>query len=598
MVELNENDRDATRFLWPDNPFDPFSAINVYRFRVVFFGATCSQFLLNLSIKLHLENSSSKYGDDIQNSLYVDNLLYSSPSEFELVEFFNESNLLMRSAGFRLREWISNSDILNKLISEYNKDTSGTNPVSSISSQKVLGMRWNLCDDTLSFDVREIVNHEVPTKRIILRESARVFDPFGLIIPVTIRARILLQDLWKSKLGWDDPVDFNLAKRWASLATDLTTCQYISICRNISLIDGADVYAFCDASSKAYGAVVYVKSHMTDTVQFVIAKARVVPVKAPTLPQLELTAANLAARLISYVCKSLLPNAVICKLHVWTDSQIVLSWLKSSKLNKQFVQNRVNNIKQLIGEAQWHYVQSSENPADLLSRGIKAIELKCSHCWFNGPSWLAKQDTWPDYKKQACQDAGDRNARPDSEARNLAQSSTISPSLNHYTTDCLIGGVMSNILCKADIPISSYVSRFSSYTRMLEVTAYVLRYIKLLKARVDGRILSHSTILSYSEIKEAEIKILQLIQIEYYGDIVDYFSSKIHAMPPLVRQLHLEQTDGLLRCSGRLEHSELRISAKCPILLPSVSPFTELLINYVHHYCFTCWHEPRLECST
>ena len=87
QIELCEENRDATRFLWPDDPFDVNSKINVYRFRV-FFGATCSQFLLNLSLKRHIENSSGVHSESIADGLYVDNLIYSTHGENKLIDFY------------------------------------------------------------------------------------------------------------------------------------------------------------------------------------------------------------------------------------------------------------------------------------------------------------------------------------------------------------------------------------------------------------------------------------------------------------------------------------------------------------------------------
>lgn len=108
MIQLSERDRDSTRFLWPEDPSDPNSKINVFRFKVVFFGATCSQFLLNLCLKLHLENSCPN-AKNIEKSLYIDNVVYSAETESEIVSFYNESKLVLQNGGFRLREWSSNS---------------------------------------------------------------------------------------------------------------------------------------------------------------------------------------------------------------------------------------------------------------------------------------------------------------------------------------------------------------------------------------------------------------------------------------------------------------------------------------------------------
>ena len=98
MVELEEGDRDFTRFMWPQDPYDPNSKIEIYRFRVVLFGATCSQFLLNISIKNHLERFNCEIANKLDSSLYVDNVLHSSSSEEDMIKFFKTSTEFMNKS--------------------------------------------------------------------------------------------------------------------------------------------------------------------------------------------------------------------------------------------------------------------------------------------------------------------------------------------------------------------------------------------------------------------------------------------------------------------------------------------------------------------
>ena len=142
----------------------------------------------------------------------------------------------------------------------------------------------------------------------------------------------------------------------------------------------AELHIFVDASTKAYGAVAYVKSSEADQASFVMAKSRVAPLKKLTLPQLELTAALIGARLGSYLRGKL----HVTKTILWTDSQIVIHWLRSLKQLKPYVANRVTEIKTLTRV--WRYCPTSDNPADLLTRGISANQLKTAEIWSHGPA--------------------------------------------------------------------------------------------------------------------------------------------------------------------------------------------------------------------
>ncbi|GFY16176.1 uncharacterized protein TNCV_2348211 [Trichonephila clavipes] len=109
------------------------------------------------------------------------------------------------------------------------------------------------------------------------------------------------------------------------------------------------IHIFCDASKLAYGAAAYVKVRKQNEVlvNLITSKTRVAPLKAVTLPRLELLGALVAARLSSRVQK-IVHKKKECKVFHWTDSQIVLFWIKgSSKGWKQFVANRVPEISKL-----------------------------------------------------------------------------------------------------------------------------------------------------------------------------------------------------------------------------------------------------------
>ena len=237
----------------------------------------------------------------MKSDLYVDNLASGTDNEEEATTFFNQSRTIMTPVQFNLRSWNSNSSKVNALATERNiRDTD--------PETKVLGLRWNTKDDVLKLQPQgqnnDRKNLRKTTKRDVLRESAKVYDPLGLLSPITIRAKIFIQELWERGFEWDEPLPDDIQKQWLDIAQDLADSTHIEVQRRYfpllpSWPSDAVLHVFVDASIKAYGTVAYLTSGAHTTM--VMSKSRVAPLKKLTLPQLELMAAVVGARLASYL---------------------------------------------------------------------------------------------------------------------------------------------------------------------------------------------------------------------------------------------------------------------------------------------------------
>ena len=231
---------------------------------------------------------------------------------------------------------------------------------------------------------------------------AHIFDPLGLLLAVTTTAKILLQELWKLKLSWDESIPLNLHTTWTTYYTQLTKLNELKIPRHVICPNPVTVelHGFSDASSFAYGACVFIRS-LDSSGQYycniLIVKTRVAPPKQITIPRLELCAALLLAELVDKVKQSM--QIDFNQIYYWCDSTIVIAWIKMSpSLLKTFIANRISQIQTWTLSKSWHYINTLENPADLLSRGISPSDLLNSNIWFHGPSWLScSNDQWPNY---------------------------------------------------------------------------------------------------------------------------------------------------------------------------------------------------------
>jgi hypothetical protein len=298
-LNLHPDDRDYTRFLWLSDPTDPDSPFETYRFKAVPFGSTSSPFMLNAIVQQHLEHFDSPVSLDMQRNMYVDNVISGTDTEMSAVNYYNEARHIMNDAKFNLRSWASNCSCLQDLATK-------ENTADPSDEMNVLGMHWNTSPYTLTLSSKSTLNTHLQliTKREVLQQSSKVLDPLGIITPITIRAKILIQQLWQESIDWDEPLNEKLANTWQNIVNDLQTAlltttiprRYHSNSQSDSV---PQLHCFVDASIKVYGAVTYLKHG--HEISFVMAKTRVAPLKKLTLPQLELMAALIGSRLLAHI---------------------------------------------------------------------------------------------------------------------------------------------------------------------------------------------------------------------------------------------------------------------------------------------------------
>ena len=200
----------------------------------------------------------------------------------------------------------------------------------------------------------------------------------GLLSPVFITAKVLLQNVHKEKKGWDEEVSCEVANSWNSWLTLLKDIDKVEVNRfyfegvsGFSRGSSVEIHGFCDASSYAYGAVVYLVDVVSRRSVVVASKSRVAPLKGLSIPRLELLGALVLSVLVCRVKEAIQEVVSVDKLVCWTDSMVVLYWLKNGKDLKQFVRNRVFSIREKVVGENWRHCPGKANPADILSRQVK-----------------------------------------------------------------------------------------------------------------------------------------------------------------------------------------------------------------------------------
>ena len=307
--------------------------------------------------------------------------------------------------------------------------------------QRALGVQWDVFHDTLSFRVE--VQRGPSSRRGILSTVSAVYDPLGLGAPFTLPAKIILQDLCRLDIGWDDKIPQQHAERWEQWCRDLKELKEFSVARSLSPTDrivvNCQLHYFADASEKGYGTASYIRLEDEDGIvrtSLLMGKTRVAPLKVCTIPGLELSAAVLVVRMNTLLLSEI--EVPVDTVFFWTDRISTLRYIQNRTSRFQtFVANRLSVIHDGSNPSQWKYVPSALNPADDASRGLTVREFLSSRRWTHGPDYLnGEVESWPDQanamKAVASEEPQEVKKAVVSTAR-IEEDEPTSRLLNHYS---------------------------------------------------------------------------------------------------------------------------------------------------------------------
>ena len=479
------------------------------------------------------------------------------------VTLYRELMALWKLAGMHARKWISNSIEVLQHVPPEDRAKEVDLAKGSLPTTKTLGVKWQAEEDVFKFQVKLPSNAN--TKRGFLKNLASLFDPLGFVLPVIIIGRILFQKMWLLGAGWDDPLLPDLCSETQAWYDGLQALETIKVQRCLQQADevvATQLHVFSDASQDAFGAVAYLRNVYVNgdvSSRFVMAKAKVAPLSATSIPRLELMGAVIAIRLATSVAKAL--EIAMDSVVFWSDSMNVLWWIRThSRILKPFVANRVSEIQAGSSPSQWMYVPTSLNPADVVSRGQSSAAIAQNDLWWSGPPYLVQhEESWPSQIEKFTEPVNSEVRAKAVREQQPQQTSFL---------------VLHNWALAPE--------KFPSLNKLVRKTALVYRFVNNCQVPVAQRQYGQLTV---EELDDALQIIIRATQQEAFASEYALLqkgssipsSSQLCSLSPFVDDA------GVLRMRGRLQGAEyLSDQAKHPVILPRHSRLTELVIREQH----------------
>lgn len=557
QVRIHPDDARFQRVLWRDDKNQP---LKIYDLLTVTYGLASSPFQATMTLNQLADDHGAEFplaAAVLKNSCYIDDVLTGAHTLDDALRLQREIVGLLRCGGFDAHKWCSNAPSILEAIPETQQEAKlNVADLDLNALVKTLGVAWQPLSDMFSFDVLEFepATNEQLTRRKVASQVAKIFDPLGFIGPVLTAAKLILREVGSTKKDWDDSVPPNLSRRWQSFRRELRVLKNLQLPRWILYkeMQFVELHGYCDASDQAYGACIYTRLTKLDgtiVMKLVCSKSRLLPKptkkkKEVTTPRGELLAAVLLARLVTKVLSSI--ELVFASVNLWSDSQIVLSWIRKPPEQLQlFVANRVAEIQRLTGEFRWGYISTDLNPADLISRGTTPRKLLESPIWWNGPPVVpTTADSGP--------------MIPDERLPELKSAVA---------------------LAMTAVERLKAFDEVGDYLKLLRSMAYVARFAEFI---ISKRKKVTKGWITVKEIKRAEGIIVKLVQAESFHTEIAALTDDKRARHRLCGLNPFVDADGFLRVGGRIKHAFIPYDSRHQMVLPAKHPVTELLIRHLH----------------
>lgn len=557
QVKMHNEDCKYQTILWRKSPEVP---ICQYELTTVTYGVSSSAYLAMRVVHELAVLNESKYPEAskaLQESLFVDDIVCGSSTLRSARTLQQDIIAILSQGGFQLRKWSSNSPELLKSMPLDHLETPFRFQEAGDNVFKILGMEWSSQADAFLYHVTNI--GAATTKRGILSNIARLYDPCGYLTPVTYNMKVLMQTLWLKQLDWDEHLPAEYIETWQKFVAQLGSLSQLRIDRNIVHGEATvcELHGFSDASERGYAAAVYLRvasATSTFKVNLIMAKSRVAPIKQRlTIPKLELCGALLVSGLLAHVKQILQGKIRIDSVTAWCDSLICLAWIRTPPHKLQtFESNRVSQIQGTIPAECWRHVPSDINPADCASRGLLPADIVNHPLWWD-PLWLHDDPTtWP------------------SDCNPLTASEDL-PGLRVTPITCAVMREEWNLM-----------TQYSSLSQLSSVIGWCLRFAHNCSNPANKR----KGALTLQELDHALQKAIKVVQRSNFTDEIAALESSKPVKGSLHRLNPFIDANGVLRVGGRLTHSSIPYEAKHPAILPKGHHLTRILIEHYHRlYC-------------
>lgn len=566
QVRIIESDQMFQRFLWRDG--DVSREPDIYIMKVMTFGASCSPSLANYIKDKNADRFVTMYPqavNSIKKNTFVDDWLQSVDSEVEMRQLSNTVRRIHSEGGFEMRNWISNSKLVLESLNKNSNPTTKFIDDHESKHEKILGLWWLPDSDKLTFRHKfaniDMDGKVAPSKRQLLRILMMIFDPMGLLGFFIVEAKIILQDVWRSGVSWDDPIQETEKNAWLRWISKLNNISKIHLprCYNPSIRDdNAELHIFVDASIQAYAAVAYFRSRAEDVfvTSIVLSKTRVAPLKPISVPRMELMAAVLGLRMARFIQSEASIN--IKRRVFWTDSKDVLYWIRSdARKFHQFVAVRIGEILQDSSICEWRWVPTKDNAADDGTKINNNDDIHENYRWFNGPKFLSLAE----------------NEWPINDIENYVQ-------LINEPSSTLAAPIT-----KDNWQSSPDIKGFSKWEKLRMAQMYVLRFFtQLVKRPYNNSELCN--IFHLSPIISAELILIKNCQKDVFFEELDQLQSQIKMVSrksPIYKFSPYLDEFGVLRVRGRIDAAtSISFDVKRPIILPRNHHITWLIVDFYH----------------
>ncbi|GMT16336.1 hypothetical protein PFISCL1PPCAC_7633, partial [Pristionchus fissidentatus] len=489
----------------------------------------------------------------LTTNLYVDNIIINHDNPSDIL--YPQSKELFNSMHMNLRDYASNNNSFLDTIQQSDR--------ASGETQKLLGLVWMPSNDTLQIKIPLSARKDKETKRFMLSAVSSPYDPLGLIAPLLLPSKLLVQSLWNEERKWDEPVDDSISDTFHSQMTEIEKFSLpVDRYSKLSSSKTIHIVMFSDASKSSMAACLYSWTENSDPM-LLISRTRLAPISGKsTIPKMELDAFLMGHSVLQYTIEAIKKEFPESMIHVYTycDSATVLHWCRQEKSKSlgTFVFNRIHSICDIreklesLGNIKCHdhrYVRSEDNPSDHATRGLNADDMNNPmHQWWIGPEWLrSTANLWPD------------DPIPTSHIPLL--DSLSNPTVEVPTVEPLLK-----------------LESFSSLRVPVTVTAYVLRFL----SRITNKCKSDSIRAKFSSIPLSTVTHLTAEEKKYaFRTLLRNFQQRhISDSDEVVKKNHifLDESTDLWKATSRLENSNISTEFKNPIFISTKNSILARLI--------------------